>query len=134
MAEIISIEDSKVKIGLDSGKIAVVPIAVITYANPKRGDEVRVYKEDDEIVVNKVHSQHDTDTKRINKAGYVLITFFVGHLGVHRFMRGQVGIGLLYLFTLGALGVATLVDFIISLTKLSKYKEDFLFTQHGDWL
>lgn len=134
MAEIINIDGSKVKVGLDNGKMAVVPIASVTYANPKRGDEVRVYKEGDEIVVNKVRSQPDTDAKHINKVAYVLVTFFVGTLGVHRFMRGQVGIGLLYLFTLGGLGFGTFTDLIISLVKLSKYQEDFLFTRHGDWL
>jgi TM2 domain-containing membrane protein YozV len=132
MAEIISVDGPKVKIGLDSGKIATVPIAAITYANPSAGDEVKVYKEGDDIIVNK--ARLDKDVRQVNKVGYILLTLFLGTLGVHRFMRGQIGIGLLYLFTLGALGFATLIDLIIALTKLGKYRDDFLFTQRGSWL
>jgi TM2 domain-containing membrane protein YozV len=137
MSEIISLEGSKVKIGLDNGKIMTAPIAAITYANPKVGDEVRAYEEGSDIVINKVQSKRGTaeaDTKQINKVLYVALLFFVGYLGVHRFMRGQIGIGILYLLTLGALGFGWLIDFIISLVKLGKYEDDFIFTRHGDWL
>lgn len=136
MSEIIAIEGSKIKIGLDDGKIATVPIAAVSYANPHTGDAVRMYKDGDEVVVNKVQSVHtvDTEVKRLNKVAYVLITLFLGVLGVHRFMRGQIGLGILYLFTLGGLCWAVLIDFIIALVKLDKYDDEFEFTRHGDWL
>ena len=51
MSEIIDINGSKVSIGLSNGSIAEVPIASIGYANPQIGDEVRVYKNDDRVVV-----------------------------------------------------------------------------------
>jgi TM2 domain-containing membrane protein YozV len=43
----------------------------------------------------------------------LLLCFFVGSLGVHRFYVGKVGTGILMLVTLGALGVWTLIDLIV---------------------
>lgn len=43
----------------------------------------------------------------------LLLCFFAGGLGIHRFYVGKVGTGLLMLFTLGGLGIWTLIDFII---------------------
>ena len=46
------------------------------------------------------------------KGKLTLICFFLGGLGVHRFMLGRTVSGLIMLFTLGGLGVWTLIDFI----------------------
>ena len=43
----------------------------------------------------------------------VLLCFFFGILGVHRFYVGKVGTGILMLLTLGGLGIWALVDFIM---------------------
>jgi len=40
------------------------------------------------------------------------ICFFFGYLGVHRFMKGDIGMGILYLFTGGLCGIGVLIDFI----------------------
>ena len=43
---------------------------------------------------------------------YALLILF-GYLGIHRFYMGNTGLGLLYLFTLGGLGVGLLIDLFL---------------------
>lgn len=43
----------------------------------------------------------------------LLLCFFLGFIGVHRFYTGHTGIGIVQLLTLGGCGIWTLVDFII---------------------
>ena len=43
----------------------------------------------------------------------LLLCFFLGALGIHRFYVGKVGTGILYIFTGGLFGIGALVDFIM---------------------
>ncbi len=43
----------------------------------------------------------------------VLLCFFLGVLGVHRFYVGKIGTGILMLFTFGGFGIWALIDFIM---------------------
>ena len=58
-----------------------------------------------------------------SKTSLALFCFFLGALGVHRFMVGKTGTGILYLFTFGLLGFGVLVDFIMILTGSFKDKD-----------
>lgn len=62
----------------------------------------------------------------ISEKGFVptiLLCFFLGAFGIHRFYAGKVGTGILMLLTLGGLGIWTLVDFIMIVTGSFKDKE-----------
>jgi TM2 domain-containing membrane protein YozV len=43
----------------------------------------------------------------------LLLCFFLGFLGVHRFFVGKVGTGILMLLTFGGFGIWALIDFIM---------------------
>lgn len=97
MAEILSINGAEVKIGVEGGKIATVPIASLQFANPQVGDQVEVYQDGKEYIVKKTASAGacaDGEGKSINKHVFVWVgNFLFGGLGVDRFMRGQAGLG-----------------------------------------
>lgn len=42
----------------------------------------------------------------------ILLCFFLGYLGMHRFYVGKTGTGILQLLTCGGLGIWTIIDFV----------------------
>ena len=57
----------------------------------------------------------------------LLLCFFLGCFGVHRFYVGKIGTGVLQLVTLGGLGIWALIDFImIVLQKFSDGEDNVL--------
>lgn len=53
----------------------------------------------------------------------LLLSLFLGTLGIHRFYVGKIGTGILQIITLGGCGIWTLVDIIMIVTKKFKDKD-----------
>ena len=63
---------------------------------------------------------------QVSEKGFVpalLLCFFLGAFGIHRFYVGKVGTGILMLLTLGGIGVWTLIDFVMIAVGKFKDKE-----------
>lgn len=57
-----------------------------------------------------------------NKRVSLLLCIFLGWLGAHKFYEGKLGIGLIYLFTLGLWGIGWIVDIIRLAFKPNPYR------------
>ncbi len=55
--------------------------------------------------------------KQVNWVLILIISIFLGQLGIDRFMMGQVGLGILKLITFGGFGIWWLIDVILIATK-----------------
>lgn len=56
------------------------------------------------------------EKRGVSEKGFVptlLLCFFLGVIGVHRFYVGKIGTGILQVLTFGGLGVWSLIDFIM---------------------
>ena len=56
------------------------------------------------------------EEETISDKGFVptiLLCFFLGALGIHRFYVGKIGTGVLMLLTFGGFGIWAIVDFIM---------------------
>ena len=51
-----------------------------------------------------------SDKERVSKAALLLMTFFLGGIGGHKFYLGKPGMGILYLFTFGLFTIGWIVD------------------------
>jgi len=56
-----------------------------------------------------------------NKWVALVLCFFLGGLGIHKFYEGKVGMGILYILTVGLVGIGWLVDLIVILFKPNPY-------------
>ena len=140
--KIIKIEGDTVFVGTEDNRVAKVPLKSLNYHDPHIGDTVKAYKGENNTVIIALEKPAEARTipqtpmqqpqvqpapmpqspnfneRRCNKHIFVWVcNFLFGGLGVDRFMRGQIGLGIVKLITGGGAGVWALIDFIISLVK-----------------
>lgn len=84
------------------------------------------------IVINNANNNVNTNTqtqtvsaaqmkKPRNKWVALLLCFFLGWLGAHKFYEGKIGMGVIYLFTGGLFFIGVFVDFLTLLFKPNPY-------------
>ena len=56
-----------------------------------------------------------------NKWVSLVLCIFLGGIGAHKFYEGKIGMGILYLFTFGLIGIGVIIDFIALLFKPNPY-------------
>ena len=86
------------------------------------------------VVVNVVNNNTNTNTNNVGgygptKSRWVafFLCLFLGVFGVHRFYVGKGGTGILYLLTLGFLGIGWLFDLFMIL--IGSFRD-----KNGNWL
>lgn len=67
-----------------------------------------------EVPVNNISS--------CNKWVDFFLCLFLGYFGIHKFYEGKIGMGILYIFTVGLFGLGTFIDLIIILCNGAKDK------------
>ncbi|MEG0794851.1 MAG: TM2 domain-containing protein [Bacilli bacterium] len=97
----------------------------------KCGLQVEELKQEEKIVINNnnTNTNANINTNMINPTGLkeknkwlaFALCFFIGYFGAHKFYEGKTGMGVLYLFTGGLLGIGWLVDTIAILFKPNPY-------------
>jgi TM2 domain-containing membrane protein YozV len=86
----------------------------------KKGEKVVEKKEE----AKKEKKEKVAEKKVVEKSWVVavLLSFFLGILGIDRFYLGYIGLGILKLITAGGAGIWFLIDFILILVKVVKPK------------
>lgn len=80
-----------------------------------------------QIVINNSNLNQNTNQNQMggirpkNKWVALLLCFFLGVLGAHKFYEGKVGMGIVYILTIGIFGIGVIVDFITLLFKPNPY-------------
>lgn len=94
---------------------------------PKCGREIEKLKFEEkeanpQIVINNSNVVSGiVGRKQCDKWIALLLCIFLGFFGGHKFYEGKVGIGILYIFTLGLFGIGVIIDFISIICKSNPY-------------
>lgn len=90
-------------------------------------------KEDVETIINNLKEASDEkfaviSGQNFKKPGTMfIVTWFLGFMGIDRFMLGNTGMGVFKLLTLGGFGIVNFIDMFTSFKRTRKYNFDLLF-------
>lgn len=102
--------------------------AIICTSCGRQVEELRRTREN--IVINNTNANVNANVNRnmgginkkpLNKWVALLLCVFLGCIGGHKFYEGKVGMGILYLFTMGLFGIGVCIDFIVILCRPVNY-------------
>ncbi len=95
---------------------------------PHCGCQVEATKESTpNIVINNQNSNENKNSVNYhrgnakNKWIALLLLWFLGVVGGHKFYEGKIGTGIIYIFTLGFFGIGLIIDFFSLLFKPTTY-------------
>ena len=98
---------------------------------PKCGKQVEELKQSSQpIVINNTNTNTSVSSspsagsgngRAKNKWVAFFLCLFLGYLGAHKFYEGRIGLGILYLVTLGLFGIGWIIDTIALLFKPNPY-------------
>lgn len=75
-----------------------------------------------QIIINNTNQMNaQMGSKKCDKWIALLLCIFLGYFGAHKFYEGKVGLGILYLFTFGLLGIGLVIDLIVILCRPNPY-------------
>ncbi len=108
---------------------AIPKDAVICTSCGRQVEEIKSEANQPNIIINNSNSSVNSNINQNvgmmgrakNKWVALLLCLFLGGLGGHIFYEGKIGMGILYLFTLGLFGIGIFIDFIVLLFKPNPY-------------
>ena len=82
------------------------------------------YEKSPQVIINNTNTNtvvKECGRKQCDKWISLLLCIFLGFFGGHKFYEGKGGMGVLYIFTAGLLGIGIIVDIISILCKPNPY-------------
>lgn len=136
MSKILQVSAESITVGLDDGSLQVYPTSCCNGFTPDVGIEVEVYTDGNRTLIVKKNSIQNAlkqpgsidgnGKHKVNKIAYVLLAFFLGGFGIHKFYAGHIFLGVLYLLFFWTFipGFVAFIEFIIGICKTADENGD----------